>query len=217
MTEPTLHAALPRHARMRRHLLGGGLALCTGSLLPLAAGARTPSSSAGFYGHFDGARLVDQEGRAFTPARLAGRLVLVDFIFTACSTACPVKTAALAGLQRQLPPALGPRVHLLSVSLDPLNDTPKALKAFAQRAGVDLAGWTFATGRPQDIERLSDALRLFRPGSPVRKPDDHSTAVWLIDGAGDLRMRYAGSPPDVPRLLRELAALDQLERGPQSR
>lgn len=216
MPEP--HVTRPRApGRGRRRFLQR---LLLSAALPAAAGAHAANAapdSTSFYANFTGARLLDQEGRAFTPARLAGRLVLVNFVFTACSTVCPMQTAALAGLQRQLPAGLRPRVHLLSVSLDPLQDTPQALKAFARRMGVDLAGWTWATGRPQDIERLSDALRLFRAGPDVRKPDDHSTAVWLLDGSGAVRMRYAGNPPDVPRLLRELAALDQLTRGPQSR
>jgi protein SCO1/2 len=166
-----------------------------------------------FYDNFKGTRLRDQEGRPFDAASLQGRLVLVHFIFTACSTVCPPQTWALAEMQRQLPASLRGRVHLLSVSLDPLGDTPQTLKRFAQRMGADLSGWTFATGRPQDVERIADALRLFRPEKDVRKPDDHGTALWLVDPKGELRMRYNGAAPDVSRLLRELAALDALARG----
>jgi cytochrome oxidase Cu insertion factor (SCO1/SenC/PrrC family) len=205
----------------RRKVLKAGVALLAG--VPAVTAPRVGWASranpgpSSFYANFNGTRLLDQEGRTFTPARLAGRLVLVNFVFTACSTVCPMQVAALAGMQRQLDPVLRTRVHLLSISLDPLSDTPQTLKAFALRLGADLANWTFATGRPQDIERLSDTLRLFRPGPNVRKPDDHSTAVWLIDAAGDVRMRYAGNPPDVQRIARELAALDQLARTAQSR
>jgi protein SCO1/2 len=107
-------------------------------------------------------------------------------------------------------------VHLLSVSLDPLNDSPQVLRSFAKRMGADLSGWTFATGRPEDVEKLSDALRLFRPGTDVRKPEEHNTALWLVDAQGQLRMRYSGNPPDVQRLLRELPELDKLSHRPES-
>lgn len=199
--------ASPTTLLLRRTLLCGCLAAACG---PIAA---QPVAPASFYANFQGLKLKDQEGRPLDVASLRGRLVLVNFVFTGCSTVCPVQTRALAEMQRQLPPALRPRVHLLSVSLDPLQDTPQALKGFATRMGADLAGWTFVTGRPQDIERLAHTLRLFRPEPGVRKPDDHSTALWLIDAKGDMRMRYGGNPPDVPRLLRELATLDQLEKA----
>jgi protein SCO1 len=192
----------------RRAVMFAGLLFASCSLM--AAEAVVPTS---FYSNFQGLKLKDQEGRPLDAATLRGHLVLVNFVYTGCSTVCPVQTRALADMQRQLPTALRQRVRLLSVSLDPLQDTPQALKNFAKHMGADLGGWTFATGRPQDTERLAKALRLFRPDPNVRKPDDHSTALWLIDAKGEMRMRYGGNPPDVPRLLRELAALDQLERA----
>jgi protein SCO1 len=179
-----------------------------------AALAAGKAGAAGFHANFRGLKLLDQEGRLFAPERLAGRTVLVNFVYTGCSTVCPVQTRALAELQQQLPPPVRKGVQLLSVSLDPLNDTPAALKAFALRMGADLSTWSFVTGRPADIDRLSDALRLYRPGPDVRKPDDHATAVWLVDRQGQLRMRYAGNPVDVKRLLREIPALDELTRAP---
>jgi protein SCO1/2 len=186
---------------------------------PWAAEAKPPADSSpvgSFYSNFQGARLVDQDGRRFDAMRLEGHIVLVNFFFTGCSTVCPPQTRALGEVQRQLPPALRSRVRLLSVSLDPLADTPQALKRFTQRMEVDLSGWAFVTGRPQDIERISDALRLYRPEKDVRKPDDHSTALWLVDPKGSLRIRYNGSPPDVNRLVREIGALDALLQAPKS-
>lgn len=186
---------------------------------PWPAAAKPPADNppvGSFHANFHGARLLDQDGRPFDAARLEGRIVLVNFIFTGCSTVCPLQTRALGEVQRQLSPALRSRVRLLSVSLDPLGDTPQALKRFAQRMEVDLSGWAFVTGRPQDIERISDALRLYRPEKDVRKPDDHSTALWLVDPKGSLRIRYNGSPPDVNRLVREIGALDALLQAPKS-
>lgn len=174
------------------------------------------AASTGFAANFGGMKLLDQDGRPLDLTRWSGRIVLINFVYTACSTSCPIQTRALADMQRQLPGSLRSRVQLLSVSLDPLQDTPAALKDFAKRMGADLSNWRFATGRPQDVERLSQALRLFRPGAEVRKPEEHSTALWLVDPKGELRMRYAGNPPDVPRLLREIAALDALMNAPKS-
>lgn len=197
----------------RRQLLcraGWCLGAC---LLPVLSGAKPSETSGGqpgFYTNFSGLKLLDQDGRRFDPAVLLGRTVLVNFVFTGCSTICPIQTSALAQVQRGLAPAVRQRFRLVSISIDPLNDSPAVLKAYAQRMGVDLSGWHFVTGRPQDIDRVSDALRLFRPGPDVRKPDDHSTGLWMIDRSGQLRLRYDGNPPDTQRLLREIPALDQL-------
>lgn len=213
-------AAADAPARRRMLLLSGLLTFAASAgvmalnTLPQAEAAEPAATS--FYANFKGMTLVDQDGRRVVPLRLARRIVLVNFVYTGCSTACPVQTRALADLQSRLPQDLRARVHLLSVSIDPLNDTPQALKAFATRMGADLSGWTFATGRPEDVHRLSEALRLFRPGAGPSQPEEHSTALWLVDAHGQLRMRYGGVTPDVPRLLRELTELDRLERRSDS-
>jgi protein SCO1/2 len=199
----------------RRLLLQHAAAVLAAGLTA-PAGAASAGSAPGFFDNFRGMRLLDHDGQPLQTAQFGGHLVLVHFVYTGCSTTCPLQVRALADLQQQLPPPLRARVRLLSVSLDPLHDTPAVLKAFATRMGADLSGWRFATGRPQDVARVADALRLFRPGVAKPQLDDHSTALWLVDGSGQLRMRYAGNPPDVPRLLRELAALAPAARAAQS-
>jgi protein SCO1 len=201
---------------MSAHTIHWRIACAIAILATFLVSPGVQAASTGFSRNFVGMKLQDQEGRSLDLTRWSGRIVLINFVYTGCSTSCPVQTRALADMQRQLPGALRSRVQLLSVSLDPLQDTPAALKGFAKRMGADLSNWSFVTGRPQDVERLSQALRLFRPGAQVRKPDDHSTALWLVDPKGELRMRYAGNTPDVPRLLREIAALDALMNVPKS-
>jgi protein SCO1 len=168
---------------------------------PAVKAAVAPTS---FYSNFTGMTLLDQDGRRMSPARLMGRTVLVNFVFTGCSTVCPVQTRALVELQQRLPPDMRRQFHILSVSIDPLGDTPAALKAFATRMGVDTRGWTLVTGKPDEVERLAEKLILFRPEPDAKRPADHSTALWLIDAQGELRMRYNGNSPDIPRLLREI-------------
>lgn len=171
-------------------------------------------AAASFYDHFAGMLLTDQVGRPLQQANLRGKLVLFNFIYTACSTVCPVQTHALARMLKQMPPALRAQVHLVSVSLDPLSDTPQTLASFAKRYQADFANWSFVTGKPDDIERLARTLALFRNGVAKAPLDDHATSLWLIDAQGVLRTRYAGNPPDVERIARELAALASLsEQG----
>lgn len=172
-----------------------------------AAAAGAPD---GFARNFDGLRLLDQEGRGFSFERLAGRVLLVNFIFTGCSAVCPVQTRALVEVLAGLPPAVRAGVHFVSVSLDPLSDTPAVLKAYAQRLGADLARWSFVTGPPGDIDQVSARLRLFRPEAGARRPDDHTATLWLVDARGRLMQRLQGNPPEARRLKEELAALQRL-------
>jgi len=189
----------------RRWLQAGALACCAA----LAPPVRSTDARASFYDGFKGMQLLDQSGRPLSVEALRGKVVLFNFVFTACSTVCPVQTHALVQLQRGLVPALRARVHLVSVSLDALGDTPRTLKAFAARHGVDHANWSFVTGRPDDVYRLAEALWLFRDGKGRGPLEQHDTSLWLVDAQGVLRARYAGNPPDVTRLARELGSLAQ--------
>jgi protein SCO1/2 len=194
--------------KCRYALFAAGLVLLAAVLLWSGRGAS--ADEAGFYLHFRELSLLDQRSQPVSPARLAGQTVLVNFVFTGCSVACPLQTRALVCLRERMPSELRERVQFLSVSLDPFHDTPETLRSFAEQMGADLPGWTFATGRPEEVARLAETLRLFRPGGDRTKLDDHSTALWLVDREGELRMRYAGAPTDVDRLLADITALDRL-------
>lgn len=172
-------------------------------------------TSVSFRAAFNGLRLTDQNGKAFAP-KWGGHLTVVNFIYTGCSTACPIQTHELAEVQKALPTAVRQRVRLLSISIDPLQDTPSALRDYALRMGVDLTDWTFVTGRPEDIEKLASTLALFKKTEAPQRPEDHATWLWLVDQQGVVRQRYAGNPPDKARLVRELQTLQQLlEQAPQ--
>jgi len=76
------------------------------------------------------------------------------------------------------------------------------------RMGANLKHWSFVTGRPADVERMADQLRLFKADG--RRPDDHATSLWLTDREGRLMQRYPGNPPDRTRLISELTQLQTL-------
>lgn len=166
-----------------------------------------PPAATLFSANFAGTRLLDQESRRFNPASLAGRVVLFNFVYTGCSTTCPVQTRALAELQQKLPFAARPHVRFVSIALDPLTDSPQMLKVYAQRMDADLSRWSFLSGQPEDVQMLSSRLRLFGTGALPSKLDEHSTSLWLVDRRGRLVQRYSGNPPDAARLLRDLTAL----------
>src|SRR5215212_6562671 len=76
-----------------------------------------------------------------------GRVTVINFIFTSCTTVCPLMGVRFAQLQ----PLLPPDVSLVSVSIDPATDTPERLAAWSRRLGAK-PGWTLVTGTKPDID-----------------------------------------------------------------
>jgi len=96
--------------------------------------------------------LTDQNGRSVRFDELVrGKIAVVNFIFTSCTTVCSPMGASFAALQQKL----GTRgdVALISVTIDPGTDTPARLKSWSERFHAR-PGWTLLTGPPEDIERL---------------------------------------------------------------
>ena len=170
--------------------------------------ARQSDTTSSLATEFSDLRLRDQDDRPFDLTAVRGKVVLLNFVFTGCAATCPTQTRELAALQEALPTSLRRDVRFVSVSVDPLGDTPAALRAYGRSAGADFSSWTFATGRPQDIERLGERLRLFRDGAVAGRPEDHTTALWLLDGDGRLMQRYVDV--DRPRLIQDLRQVRDL-------
>src|SRR5262249_19785374 len=102
-------------------------------------------------------RLLVQTGHPPALADLHGKLVLLDFVYTHCPGPCPILTGVHADLQRALDPATRARMHFVSISLDPVRDTPAALREYAAKRGADLADWSFLTGPPDAVATVLPA------------------------------------------------------------
>jgi protein SCO1 len=152
------------------------------------------------------AALTDQDGRALSFTDFAGKTVVFSVFFSNCPTVCPRETQTLSQVQRQLSPALEPRVRFVSLSVDPENDTPEAMRKFALANGADLNGWSFVRTSAPATRALTQELATL--ATPSAEPSRHTTAVYLFDGNQRLMQRYAGSPIDVLRLVHEIEALD---------
>lgn len=101
------------------------------------------------------------------------------------------------------------RVRFVTLSVDPDNDTPEAMRKFALTHGADLSGWSFVRTSAAATRALGQELAAFEgPSKTQAEPSGHTTAVYLFDGNGRLRQRYGGSPLDVPRLASEVEQLD---------
>jgi protein SCO1/2 len=150
--------------------------------------------------------LVDQTGRTVSLADLRGKVLAISFVFTTCSDSCPIVTAKMAGIKLRLGTDFGPRVRFVSISVDPLTDTPERLRAYAAKFGADVPGWLFLTGSPAQID---DVVRRF--GAYARRTDngdvDHLTLTSLVDAQGRLRVQYLGYRFEAGEMLADLQAL----------
>src|SRR5206468_11373309 len=119
---------------------------------------------------------------------LAGKPWIADLIFTHCAGPCPVMTGKMASLQKALASS---DVRLVSISVDPKNDTPAVLKEYAQKFGADESRWLFLTGDEQAAYDVARGLLL--PADPAKAdaPIIHSTKFVLIDAAGKIRKYYS--------------------------
>jgi len=136
--------------------------------------------------------LLDQDGEEvhFYTDLVEDRVVVVNFVFTTCTTICPPMGANFAKLQRLLGDRAGSEVEMISISVDPAVDTPGRLREWGDRFGRQ-EGWTLVTGAKPDVDRLLKALEVFTPDK-----DDHSPIVLLGDDAqGRWTRAYGLAPP----------------------
>src|SRR4051794_26308375 len=87
--------------------------------------------------------LTDQDNRPLAVGRRREDIVVLNFIFTGCAAICPMQTADLVAVAKALPADALSHVQFVSVTVDPLHDTPQMLKAYARAHGADLRHWSF--------------------------------------------------------------------------
>jgi protein SCO1/2 len=135
--------------------------------------------------------LEDLDGRLVRLADLRGHVALVSFVYTRCTSACPLLTARLAVLQRRAT-ALAPseRPVLVTITVDPERDTTERLAEYAARFTADRTSWRFLRA---EAARLSPVLRAWDEWTrPLANGElDHPARVYLLDRAGRVREIYA--------------------------
>jgi protein SCO1/2 len=112
--------------------------------------------------------------------------------------------ATFARVQKELGERVGRDVHLISVSVDPITDTPQRLEAWAGRFGAG-PGWTLVTGSKPNVDRLLKGLQVFTADYTQHSP----TVLVGNDGANHWMRAYGLAPPDqLARLIETVAATE---------
>jgi protein SCO1/2 len=150
--------------------------------------------------------LIDQAGNPLTLSDLAGRALLVDFLYTRCPGPCPILMSTHLAAQRQLDSAVREGSRFVSITLDPEYDTPGVLAAYARERGADLDHWSFLTGPPDEVAKL---VRSFGVGN-TRNPQgeiEHVVVSFLIDQQGQIVKRYVGQAHEPSEIAADLSDL----------
>ena len=147
-------------------------------------------------------RLRDQDGRTTTAAALRGRIVLMTFMDSHCTTECPVEGHQLAVVQRAFPATSRPEIVVVSVNPA---DTPRSARRFARRRGWH-GGWRWLMGSAAQLSRVWRAYGI--EVDPTSHDIVHSAALYILDRHGDERSGYVA--PFLPNLV--IADVRELDR-----
>ncbi|MGJ7517640.1 SCO family protein [Pseudomonas baetica] len=132
--------------------------------------------------------LVDQNGKTVRLEKdlISNKIVVMSFIYTSCTTVCPVVSSIMGKVQKQLGARVGTEVQLVSISIDPQRDDAKRLNDYA-RTFQKGPGWSWLTGTPQSVNETLKGL-----GSFSGDFKNHQPLILVGDGNSRHWTRYYG-------------------------
>ena len=152
--------------------------------------------------------LINQDNKKLRLSSFRGKPVILSFVFTACGSYCSTQVVHLNQLRKKLNETMGSDAYtIVSVSLTPLTDTPKAMLAFRNQFSIDAKNWHFTTGDPEQINQLINIV-----GTKVKRTEDpndidHTTQVYVLNQEGKLSSIHLGTPLDSRGLKQAISNL----------
>lgn len=179
---------------------------------PRAAASPADAPFLGVIGAAPDFSLRDTDGRSVELSDDHGHVVLIAFVYTSCTSACPLLSQKMSSLQRELLAQNydGQRVRFYSITVDPQRDSPDELARYARPFVRDAAAWRFLYESP---ERLRPVLAAYDEWTrPLADGElDHPARLYLIDAQGRIREIYSLAFFDEHQAFRDIEAL--LEEG----
>ncbi|MBC8029087.1 MAG: SCO family protein [Pyrinomonadaceae bacterium] len=162
------------------------------------------ASSAGSASYFPNHVLITQDNKPvrFYDDLLKGKVALINFIFTTCEGVCSPMTANLARVQSYLAEHLGREVVMISISVDPMTDTPERLKTYAEKFKIK-PGWYFLTGKKENVDWV-----LYKMGGYVEDKAAHSSVLIIGNEAtGEwMKVHAMSNPTEIASAVTKLLA-----------
>lgn len=133
--------------------------------------------------------LTNQNNNKISNSNYKGKVYVLEFFFSTCPTICPKMNKNMILIQNQF--FGNPNFGIVSITIDPENDTAQVLKEHAQQLGVKSSNWNFLTGDKKYIYDLANkGFNLYAgENSKVNGGFEHSGLFALIDKNGDIRCR----------------------------
>lgn len=160
------------------------------------------------YHHVPPFQFTTSTNTQFGSKQLEGKIYIADFFFSRCPSICPTMTTQLMRVQSAFKD--NKEIQLVSFTVDPENDTPEVLAAFASKYKANPGTWHFLTGQKDAIYKLA------KEGFKISAMDDpaggeefvHSDKLILVDQNKIIRGFYNGTDPkEVDRLITEVKVL----------
>lgn len=149
-------------------------------------------------------KLLTQDGESvqFVSDIIGDNIVVMDFVYTTCTTVCPVLSALFSQVQNQLGDRLGDDVVLVSLTVDAIRDTPDRLKAYSEKHKA-AEGWYWLTGEKPVMDDVLIGL-----GAYSVNFEDHPSMVIVGDArTGEWRRLFGFPNPDrIMKLVNEFQA-----------
>lgn len=176
-----------------------GLVALLATLLAPLPGVAARDAASGPDVRLVDATLLDQDGHPvkFASDAVGDHIVAINFVYTGCTTLCPLTSVTFKKVQTLLKAKSDAGVRLISLSLDPETDTPARLKDYAARHHA-APGWLWLTGSRAGMEQVLKGL-----GAYTAEFRDHPPQVLVGDGKRGQWTRF-NSLPAPDRIRQEL-------------
>lgn len=134
----------------------------------------------------------NQDGKELQLKELKGKNLVVVMIFTSCTTACPILVADMQKIESKIDPKKLKETTMVLFSIDPENDTPEVLKAYAQQRNMYGEPWLFLRSDKESVRELANVLAVkYKKISPI--VFSHSNIISVFNKNGEMVNQVEGT------------------------
>jgi protein SCO1/2 len=148
----------------------------------------------------------DTELRAVRLSDFRGRPMIINLVYTGCSSVCPLVVQNLTRAVEVAQDALGQdSFRIATIGFDVRHDTPERMRAFAHAQGVALANWRFLSADAESIRRLASEVGFV--AYPAPQGFDHLALTTIVDANGRIYRQVYGGAFETPAVVEPLKEL----------
>lgn len=149
------------------------------------------------------------------PELVKGKIAIVCYVFTNCPDICPLITNNMRLIQERVKEEGITNVEFVTISFDPLFDTPSVLKEYAEVRRLDTSNWTFLTGDKEVTDQvIKDVGVAAMPSDSTQLESGemmyfyvHTDRINLMDEQGRIRASYLGSQANIEQIVNDIKLL----------